>query len=210
MHKIYENDDVMMYFKKRRCHRCGNVLKRKKIKRIVKKGDPDHKSYCYDGKGAYHPYGDILFICEEYYCSRCNKSFSCNEQGEVIDAQKYYKKNIVSQNEISFVQNIKLIKEIKRINKFKWFLLIPVLGGIFCITYIFLSKLSEKMETNDDKKILLSSLFIFIGVALIIKFITNLFVDNAFIKNYQTIIMLVPSLLSFNIPTFWYINHKFK
>lgn len=42
MHKIYENDDLMMYFKKRYCPCCGKVLQIEKKERIVKKGDPDH------------------------------------------------------------------------------------------------------------------------------------------------------------------------
>ena len=46
MHKVYENDDLMMYFKKRYCHCCGKVLQRKRTERVVRKGDPDHKAYC--------------------------------------------------------------------------------------------------------------------------------------------------------------------
>ena len=36
MHKIYENDDLMMYFKKRYCYYCGEVLKTHKTERIIK------------------------------------------------------------------------------------------------------------------------------------------------------------------------------
>ena len=33
---------------------------------------------------------------------------------------------------------------------------------------------------------------------------------NKYIENYKTTIMLIPSLVSFNLPTLWYINHTFK
>ena len=86
MHKVYENDDLMMYFKKRYCHCCGKVLQIKRCERVVKKGDPDHAQYCHIGT-TYKPHGDILVIGKEYYCTSCNKNFSCDEQGRVIDAQ---------------------------------------------------------------------------------------------------------------------------
>ena len=73
MHKVYENDDLMMYFKKRYCHCCGKVLQRKRTERVVRKGDPDHRAYCTIGR-SYKPYGDILVIGKEYFCSSCNKS----------------------------------------------------------------------------------------------------------------------------------------
>lgn len=34
MHKIYENNDLAMYFKKRYCHCCGKKLQRKKQKEL--------------------------------------------------------------------------------------------------------------------------------------------------------------------------------
>ena len=36
MHKNYENDDLMMYFKKRNCHCCGNILSKQNIQRLLK------------------------------------------------------------------------------------------------------------------------------------------------------------------------------
>ena len=103
MHKVYENDYLMMYFIKRYCHCCGNVLKRKRIERIVRRGDPDHSSYCNVGT-KYRPYDDILVIGKEYYCPSCDKSFSCDEQSEIIDAQKYYGRRIVSKAEIDRIK----------------------------------------------------------------------------------------------------------
>jgi len=103
MHKIYENDDLMMYVKKRYCHCCGNELQIKQTERIVRKGDPDHKAYCSIGT-SYKPHGDILVIGRGYYCPLCNKEFSCDEQGKVIEAQNRYKTKVVTREEIDNVE----------------------------------------------------------------------------------------------------------
>lgn len=208
MHKVYENDDLMMYFKKRYCHCCGKVLQRKRTERVVRKGDPDHKAYCNIGT-TYKPYGDILVIGKEYFCSSCNKSFSCDEQGKVIEAQKLYQRRIVTKEEITNVKNRNLIIANDRILKIRWILLIPIIGSLICNFVIFNGYLSEKTKSKDLHKLTLSSVLSFIGVALIIKLVIQ--VSNIDIaENYKTIIMLIPSLVSFNLPTLWYINHTFK
>ena len=208
MHKVYENDDLMMYFKKRYCHCCGKVLQRKRTERVVRKGDPDHKAYCNIGT-TYKPYGDILVIGKEYFCSSCNKSFSCDEQGKVIEAQKLYQRRIVTKEEITNVKNRNLIIANDRILKIRWILLIPIIGCFICNFVIFNGYLSEKTKSKDLHKLTLSSVLSFIGVALIIKLVIQ--VSNIDIaENYKTIIMLIPSLVSFNLPTLWYINHTFK
>ena len=208
MHKVYENDDLMMYFKKRYCHCCGKVLQRKRTERVVRKGDPDHRAYCTIGR-SYKPYGDILVIGKEYFCSSCNKSFSCDEQGKVIEAQKHYKRHIVTDEEIANVKNQKLIIVNDRILKMRWLLLFPVIGGIICTFKIFNGCLREKTNNKDLHKLILSALLVFIGVAIVIKLVLST-VNNEMLNKYQTLFMLIPSLLSFNMPILWYINHTFK
>lgn len=208
MHKVYENDDLMMYFKKRYCHCCGKVLQKKRTERVVRKGDPDHRAYCTIGR-SYKPYGDILVIGKEYFCSSCNKSFSCDEQGKVIEAQKHYQRNIVTKEEITNVKNQNLIIANDRILKMRWILLIPVIGSLICNFEIFNGYLSEKTKSKDLHKLTLSSVLFLIGVALIIKLIIQ-FSNIDITDNYKTLIMLIPSLVSFNLPTLWYINHTFK
>ena len=208
MHKVYENDDLMMYFKKRYCHCCGKVLKRKRTEKIVHKGDPDHKIYCHIGT-TYKPYGDILVIGKEYFCSSCNKSFSCDEQGKVDEAQKYYKRHIVTKEEITNAKNQNLIIANDRILKMRWILLIPILGSLICSFEIYNSYLREKTKSKDLHKLTISSVLFFIGVALIIKLVIQ-FSNIDITENYKTLIMLIPSLVSFNLPTLWYINHTFK
>lgn len=208
MHKVYENNDLMMYFKKRYCHCCGKVLQRKKTERIVRKGDPDHRAYCTIGR-SYKPYGDILVIGKEYFCSSCNKSFSCDEQGKVIEAQKHYKRHIVTDEEIANVNNQKLIIVNYSILKMRWLLLFPVIGGIICTFKIFNGCLREKTNNKDLHKLILSALLVFIGVAIVIKLVLST-VNNEMLNKYQTLFMLIPSLLSFNMPILWYINHTFK
>lgn len=208
MHKVYENDDLMMYFKKRYCHCCGKVLQRKRTKRVVHKGDPDHKTYCNIGT-TYKPYGDILVIGKEYYCSSCNKFFSCDEQGKVIEAQKIYQRRIVTKEEITNVKNRNLIIANDKILKMRWLLLIPVIGSLICNFEVFNGSLCEKTKSKELHKIMLSSVLLFIGIALIIKLVIQ-FINIDITDNQKTMIMLIPSILSFNIPTLWYINHTFK
>ncbi len=208
MHKVYENDDLMMYFKKRYCHCCGNVLQRNKIKRIVRKEDPEHKIYCTIG-ATYKPHGDIIVVGKEYYCPSCKKSFSCNEQNKVIEAQKKYQRNIVTDEEIADVDNNNMLISNSNILKLKWILLIPVIGGLICMFKIFNSNLSKKTKSKDGTKLMLSSILVFLGVALVVKLVLSMF-NIDFINKYGTIIMLIPSLLSFNMPILLYINYMFK
>lgn len=49
-----------------------------------------------------------------------------------------------------------------------------------------------------------------IGVALIIKLFCSMFDYIELINNYKIIFMLIPFLLSFNLPILWYIKHKLK
>lgn len=209
MHKIYENDDLMMYLKKRYCHCCGGILKSKKNERIVRKGDPDHNAYCTVGTN-YKPYGDILVIGKEYYCPSCDKTFSCEEQGEVIEAQNFYQKKIVTEEEISEAHKNEMFISRQNIVKLRWTLLIPVVGSLICTFYIFNGKLREITGNREGSILLLSSILAFIGVALAAKLVLSMFNNIDFINNYITLFMLIPSLLSVNIPTLLYINHKFK
>ena len=209
MHKVYENDDLMMYLKKRYCHCCGGALHRKRTERIVKKGDLDHGAYCTIGTN-YKPYGDILVVGKEYYCSSCDKVFSCDEQGKIIEAQKHYGRKIVSKEEVSFVHDNNLIFSANKIMKLKWSLLMPIIGGLICMFFIFNGRLSEKTNTRDGIKLIFSSIIVLVGVALVIKIVLSMFASVDFINRYETMIMLIPSILSFNLPILWYINRKFK
>ena len=208
MHKVYENNDLMMYFRKRYCHCCGKELQRKRYERIVQRGDPDHRAYCTVGR-SYKPYGDILVIGKEYRCPACDKSFSCDEQGAVIEAQKYYRRKVVTDEEIRDTCKNGLVIAEQTIRRLRWTLFVPVLGCLICMFHIFNGKLSALTERNDGTKLLLASILVFTGVALVIRLILPLLGNIDFIHDYRTVIMLITSLLSFNIPTLWYINKNF-
>lgn len=90
-----------------------------------------------------------------------------------------------------------------------WLLLFPVIGGIICTFKIFNGCLREKTNNKDLHKLILSALLVFIGVAIVIKLVLST-VNNEMLNKYQTLFMLIPSLLSFNMPILWYINHTFK
>ena len=208
MHKVYENNDLMMCFKKRHCHCCGSVLERKRTERIVRKGDPDHEEYCNIGV-SYKPHGDILVVGKEYFCPSCNKCFSCEEQGLVVDAQKFYQRHIVTKEEIDNVHCQELVKESDRILKQRWFLLIPIIGSFICNALIFSTYLNEKTKKEDLSKLTLFSVLLSIIIALTTKLIVEC-ANIDVVENYQKIIMAIPSALAFNLPTLCYINHKFK
>lgn len=208
MHKVYENNDLMMYFKKRHCHCCGTTLQTKTTERIVRKGDPDHSAYCSVGT-SYKPHGDILVVGKEYYCPSCNKTFSCEEQGDVINAQKYCRKTILSQAEIDNAKENKIAVETDAILKMRWLLMIPVVGGLLCTIKIFSGKLREKTKKTDLHKLFLAAIILFVIVALVIKLVLSA-VNNDFVNDYDKLIMLIPALCTFNIPFLWYINHTFK
>ena len=199
----------MMFLKKRYCRCCGKVLSRKRTERIVRKGDTEHKEYCSIGT-HYKPHGDILSIGKEYFCSTCNKLFSCDEQSKVISAQKHYKRKIVTEDEIKNIENEELRSAVQNVTKLRWALLIPFVGSLICMFYIFNDKLQERTTSHDLHKLWVSSILTFIGVALAIRCILEPFNNVDFINKYQTILMLMSSLLSFNIPTLCYINHKLK
>ena len=209
MHKVYENDDLMMYVRKRFCCGCGGALERKRTERIIRKGDPDHLSYCMVGT-SYKPHGDILVISKEYYCPVCQRPFSCDKQREVMEAQKHYQRKIVSEEEISSVQKDQMKLAIYQLLRCRWLLMFPVFGSLICMFMIFNGRLHPLTGKKDGAKLLMANMLVFLGVALVIKIVLGLFGNVEFIRTYQSAIMLIPSLLSFNIPTLWYINHTFQ
>lgn len=209
MHKVYENDDLAMFFKKRYCRYCGEVLSLKKTERVVKKGDPDHSEYCCIGT-HYHFYGDILVIGKEYYCVKCEKSFSCEKQHEVVEAQKFYKKKIVTDEEIENAYNYNFMREQRNLLKGRWFLLIPYFGGWICIFLIFNTKLKIKTKRYDGLKlIILGCIALLIG-GLIAKLLLHLFNGILDLNNLSSLITFIFAMYFYNFPILWYINHKFK
>ena len=181
MHKIYENDDLMMYVRKRYCCRCGGVLKRKKTERIVKKGDPDHSAYCSIGRYTKH-YGDILVIGREYYCPSCRRAFSCDAQGKVMEAQKYYQRKIVSEGEIALVEKILLRKAVRQLLRCRWLLLLPGLGSLICSYMITNTRLCQLTRKNDPNKLLTAWLLVFFCVGMILKIVLGYFEDVEFVR----------------------------
>ena len=132
----------------------------------------------------------------------------------------YFVTDVISRNNDLWEIHLKLdslatykseiLVSLKNILKLRWTLLIPIVGSLICMFYIFNGKLSEKTESKDGYKLLLSSTLVFIGVALAVKIVLSMFSNVDFINNYKTIFMLIPSLLAFNIPALLYINRKFK
>ena len=210
MHKIYENDDLMMYFKDRFCHCCGKALKIKKTERIVRKGTKEHRSYSNIGVAHHYFYGDLLVIGKEYYCASCNKTFTCDEQSIIIEAQKKYGRRIVSEEEITDTKNCIKAENFNAILKQRWLLLIPVIGGVLCGISMSNSLLDEEIEKKINmSKLTAFSAYLVLGIAIILK-VALCIANNEMLNKYQIALVAIPSLLSFNIPTLWFINHTFK
>jgi hypothetical protein len=159
---------------------------------------------------SYKPYGDILVISKEYYCPVCHRTFSCDMQSQVMEAQKHYQRKIVAKEEIALVQKDQMRLAISQLLRCRWLLLLPVIGSMICSFMIFSGRLSQLTDKKDGAKTLMANMLVFLGVALATKIILSFFGDVEFIRTYQSMIMLIPALLSFNIPTLWYINHTFQ
>ena len=223
MHKVYENKDLMMYFRKRYCRCCGKPLTHRRCERVVRKGDEDHFEYCTIGRG-YKPHGDILVVGVEYYCEHCCKAFSCDEQSDIKRAQKILGKKIVSEDEIAYVKtgctgSIKGAKEriekeggetVAILKKNKRYLWIPFVGLI-----AFLRKTEKKHFSSFAYYLtsLASFFFILIAEFLYTFLFRTLKVANllpaVIIENYD-IGMLVVALLVCNIPAIIAVNRKIK
>ena len=204
MRKAYENNDLMMYVCKRYCCRCGGVLKRKKSERIVKKGDPEHT------KEYWTINDDILVIGREYYCPSCRRAYSCDTQGKVMEAQKYYQRNIVSEGEIALAEKILLRKEVRQILRCRWLLLLPGLGSLICLFMITSTRLYQLSRNINPNNLIWIWPLVFSCVGMILKIVLGYFEDVEFIRAYQTLIIVVSGLYAVNIPTLWYINRTFN
>ena len=199
----------MMYVRKRYCRCCGGVLAHKRTERIVRKGDPDHFSYCTVGT-SYKPHGDILVIGTEYYCPTCQLAFSCDKQGEVMEAQKYYQRNVVSEDELAKVREDQMYRALSNLLSARWLLLLPVIGSVICSFMIFNTQLSQRTRKKDGPKLIVASMMMFGAVTTVATLILGIFSNVGFMEAYGFDIALILALLSVNIPTLWYINHTFK
>lgn len=86
----------------------------------------------------------------KYYCPLCDKVYSCDEQGRVIEAQKFYKRKIVTNEEINKVYSNKILLSMKKIKKLRWILLFPIIGGIICLFLIFNGELRKKQKAKME------------------------------------------------------------
>lgn len=97
--KGYEAEiPVGMIFKKMYCHKCGYKLKRKKISKIYKKGDPNYSN---DILGQ--PTIGMDRIERAYYiyqCPNCHLEITYDAQCVVAKKQKKLKKKIIDEKEL--------------------------------------------------------------------------------------------------------------
>ena len=85
--------DVGMLFRKMYCHKCGNILKRKKVSNIYKKGEP---GYVNTILGSPTIGMDRIELVEYiYHCPNCSSEITYDEQCIVAKKQKRLKKRIL-------------------------------------------------------------------------------------------------------------------
>ena len=118
-----------------------------KYSKIIKKSDPKHKEYCNIGK-YYRPHGNIEVIGTEYYCINCNKTFTYDEQSLIIETQKYYRRKIVSKDEINNTKERRKDKSVNFYKKSRWFLLYVFANQSFIDSYGILFKIITGFAFN--------------------------------------------------------------
>ena len=96
--KGYESTiSLGMIFKKMYCKKCGNILKRKKISNIYKKGD---SNYSNDVLGhATIGMERIEKVYYIYHCRNCGLESTYEEQCVIAKKQKLLKKRILTEKE---------------------------------------------------------------------------------------------------------------
>ena len=94
--KGYESTiSLGMIFRKMYCHKCGELLKKKKVSNIYKKGDPN---YANDILGhATIGMDRIEKVHYIYYCPKCGAEITYNEQCAVARKQKKQNKTVIEQ-----------------------------------------------------------------------------------------------------------------
>jgi RNase P subunit RPR2 len=88
---------VGMLFKKMYCHKCGCLLKKKKVAHLYLKSDP---GYSNDLAG----HGTIgmdkkMMVHYIYHCPNCGSEITYDEQRIVAKKQKRLKKKILNEND---------------------------------------------------------------------------------------------------------------
>ena len=127
-----------------------------------------------------------------------------------MEAQKYYKRKIVFEGEITLVEKDQLRNAVRQLLRCRWLLLLPGLGSLICSYMISNTRLSQLTRKRDGTKLIMTWMLVFLGVGLVVKKVLGFFEDVEFIRTYRSMIMLVSALLSVNIPTLCYINRTFK
>ena len=96
--KGYESTiSLGMLFKKMYCHKCGNLLKRKKISNIYKKGESNYSNYVLGH--ATIGMDRIEKVYYIYHCPDCGSEITYEDQCIIAKKQKLLNKKILDQNE---------------------------------------------------------------------------------------------------------------
>lgn len=81
---------MFVNFKKHFCPSCGEKLQKIKISKIVNSQSEEAKNYDFSSSGGDgYMIGNVKFIWTEFYCAKCDKSFSVNS---IYQTEKQVKK----------------------------------------------------------------------------------------------------------------------
>ena len=94
--------ELGMFFRKMYCHKCGTQLKREKITKIFKKGEPGFtRKYMYSIRSYYAIGMDRLKRSHYIYkCPNCDLRISYDAQCIVAKKQKQLNAKILSEDDI--------------------------------------------------------------------------------------------------------------
>jgi predicted RNA-binding Zn-ribbon protein involved in translation (DUF1610 family) len=196
-----------MIFRKMYCCKCGAKLNKRKTSEVRHKGEPGYKDYILGH--ATIGMDTVEVASYVYQCPNCGNTVTYEEQLAISKAQKHHGHMVLPETESTPIENDSMASSLRTLRKLRWVMLLPLVGSLICICYVFAGRLSRIADGDDGRKVVFASILVLTGVALAVKLVLGFFGNIDFLKQYQSVIMLVSSMFAFNVPTLWYINHKF-
>lgn len=215
MNVIFEESALSHTPKKDYCHCCGQIIHKQRIEKVIRKNDSEFLLYK-NKTEKFKMDEDIVIIGMHYYCEKCDKFFSYDEQNKIRLAQKYYKRKIVKYEDVCKVPN-EIEKPIDKLKHLKRYLWIPIIGVAICLNKIFHEKQNNKSRINNrlekaEGNIILLSALIMIAYYFIMQMIFNRLMQMSeyfyFLDKWGIVIIFYTAIFIFNLPTLFYIQKK--
>lgn len=194
--------DYAIWFKKFYCYKCGNLLEKRKITRELTEEEQKALVPPLTIPLANTTHEDIIY----FECNNCGQKLESSEQVYINKLQKKSNKLIISDEEITESKQKQLDIAIKRVKKLRPLLLLPIIGALICIHFASTCALCMYDKTNFKYYLYVGSIWVLILSIVLAK----LFIYYFAIGSLGTSILYLIAFLTYNIPTYIYITHKFK